>query len=413
MDHELFRTDKFTIQEKTYLFSKSYKMNILLIIIFIISFFFLLHSYLLYPITVYLLNLIYTKRKNISGSNNLKVSVLISVFNEEKVIANTVRRLFANGYPEEKLEVILGSDKSEDGTNEILDKLADDFKNLKVKKFEIRRGKAQVLNDLYKIASGDVLVFCDANTLYEYGAIDKMISYYTSEKIGGVSGKLRLLDFEKSKESGSQETRYWDFETWLKEKEGNLGILIGANGGIYSMRKNVFVEIPIDHPVSDDLYLSLKVLEQKKDFLFIKDAIGEELTAPSIEAEFYRKIRTTSNNLYTIKAVKKLLNPFYGLSSYGFWSHKVVRWFSPILMLLLLVTNVLLYNENIFFEIFLYVQLAGYGLALMGFLLTKLKLNIQPFLLFYYFAMTNIAMFIGIIKYLQGQKTNLWHSTPR
>ncbi len=388
-------------------------MNITLITIFTISFFLLLHSYLLYPITIFLLNFFFTKKNKSSDSTGLKVSILISVFNEKKVIENTVRMLFSNGYPDDKLEIIIGSDKSEDGTNEILDKLSEEYKNLKVKKFDIRRGKAQVLNDLYKIAVGDILVFCDANTIYEYGAINKMVSYYTSEKIGGVSGKLRLLDFEKSKESGSQETRYWDFETWLKEKEGNLGILIGANGGIYSMRKDVFVEIPIDHPVSDDLYLSLKVLEQKKDFLFIKDAIGEELTAPSIEAEFYRKIRTTSNNLYTIKAVKKLLNPFYGLKSYGFWSHKVVRWFSPILMILLLLTNLLLFNENNFFEIFLFVQLACYALALIGFILTKLKINIQPFLLFYYFVMTNIAMLIGIIKYLQGQKTNLWHSTPR
>ncbi|QQS36864.1 MAG: glycosyltransferase [Ignavibacteriales bacterium] len=388
-------------------------MNITLVTIFTLSFFLLLHSYLLYPVTIFLLNFITTKKIKSSTSNDLKVSILISVFNEEKVIEKTVRMLFSNGYPDDRLEIIIGSDKSEDGTNEILDKLSNDFKNLTVKNFDIRRGKAQVLNDLYKIADGDILVFCDANTIYEYGAITKMVSYYTSEKIGGVSGKLRLLDFEKSKESGSQETRYWDFETWLKEKEGSLGILIGANGGIYSMRKNMFVEIPIDHPVSDDLYLSLKVLEQKKDFLFIKDAIGEELTAPSIEAEFYRKIRTTSNNLYTIKAVKKLLNPFYGLSSYGFWSHKVVRWFSPILMLFLLLTNILLYNVSNFFEIFLYFQLTGYGLALIGFILTKLKMNMQPFLLFYYFVMTNIAMLIGIVKYLQGQQTNLWHSTPR
>lgn len=388
-------------------------MNIILEIFFFSSLFLLVHSYILYPISIFLLSLIRSNNYEQDEKIDLRVSVLISVFNEEKVIEKTVRRLFENGYPFDKLELIIGSDSSEDNSNKVLDRLASEFNNLVIKKFDIRRGKAQVLNDLYKLASGDILIFCDANTLYKPNAIATMVSYYTTETVGGVSGKLRLLDFEKSLESGSQETRYWDIETWLKEKEGKLGILIGANGGIYSMRKELFVEIPTDHPVSDDFYLSLKVLEKKKDFLFIKDAIGEELTAPSIAAEFYRKVRTTSNNLYTIKAVKKLLNPFNGLSSYGFWSHKIIRWFSPVLLILLLFSNLYLSIEDEFYLYFFYFQIVAYFFALAGFILSKFKIRIQPFLLCYYFVMTNIALLIGIIKFISGKKTNLWHSTPR
>jgi poly-beta-1,6-N-acetyl-D-glucosamine synthase len=184
------------------------------------------------------------------------------------------------------------------------------------------------LNDLVKESSSDILIFADGNTIYHRDAIKNMVRYYADPKIGGVSGKLILLEFEDSISSGSQEKKYWDLESWLKEQEGNLGILIGANGGIYSVRKELFIPMPIDFPVMDDFYITLKVLEQKKYFIYAKDALAEEFTAPTIASEFNRKIRNNSINLSTIRAVKKLLNPKFGLAAFGLWSHKIIRWYT-------------------------------------------------------------------------------------
>ncbi len=388
-------------------------MIFVLNLIFFCSLILILHSYILYPLSIWLFSLFVKKNYTIDNLYKPKVSVIISAFNEEKVIENTIRKLIDSDYPKEMFEIIVGSDNSEDGTNSILDNLSIEFPNLKVIKFTERRGKARVLNDLYKMASSNVFIFCDANTLYKPDAIGKMVSFYKNPEVGGVSGKLKLLDFEESKLSGTQETKYWDFETWLKEKEGKLGILIGANGGIYSLRKELFFEVPTTHPVSDDFYLTLKVLEAKKDFLYINDAIGEELTAPTIKAEFNRKVRTTSNNIYTIKAIKNLLKPTFGLRAYGLWSHKIIRWLSPILLAVLFLTNLLLFNESIFYKIFLLAQLTFYLSGFCGLLFKKFDFFLQPLLMIYYFIITNVAMFLGLIKFIMRKQTNLWRSTPR
>lgn len=388
-------------------------MDFWLNLIFYGSLTLILHSYIIYPFSIWLLSIM--TNKNYTSDNSVKpiVSVLISAYNEEKVIENTIRKLFESNYPVDKIEVIVGTDKSEDNTNDILGLLSKEYSNLKILKFNERRGKASVLNDLFKVANGSVLMFCDANTIYKPDAISKLVCYYCDEKVGGVSGKLKLQDFEESIQSGSQEKRYWDAETWLKEKEGKLGILIGANGGIYSIRRELFSELPINYPVMDDFYLSLKVLEKGKDFLYIKDAIAEEFTAPTIKAEFHRKIRNNSVNLFTIKPIKNVLKPVYGLRAYGLWSHKIIRWFSPVLLIGLFLSNIILFNQSLFFKVFFFAQLLFYLSAIFGFFFKRIKIFIKPLLLAYYFCMTNIAMLIGLIKFLFNKQTPFWQSTPR
>jgi hypothetical protein len=231
--------------------------------------------------------------------------------------------------------------------------------------------------------------------------------------IGGVSGKLILLEFEDSISSGSQEKKYWDLESWLKEQEGNLGILIGANGGIYSVRKELFIPMPIDFPVMDDFYITLKVLEQKKYFIYAKDALAEEFTAPTIASEFNRKIRNNSINLSTIRAVKKLLNPKFGLAAFGLWSHKIIRWYTPILLILLFISNLFLIGAGQFFYWSFILQALFYISALLGFLLKKINIRITFFLLCFYFLITNLAMLIGIYKYVLNKQTAFWQSTAR
>jgi len=372
-----------------------------------------MHSYILYPLSIWALSK-FIDKKYFSDNNYLpEISILISAYNEEKVIENTIRTLQKCYYPKEKVEILVGSDNSRDKTNEILEKLSQEFQNIKVFNFNHRRGKPHVINDLVKEAKGEILIFCDANTLYNKEAIKNLVKNYNDPRIGGVSGKLNLIDFEKAKKSGSQEKIYWDAETWLKKQEGKLGVLIGANGGIYSIRKEHFEKIPTDHPVMDDFYISLKVIEKRKAFLYINDAVAEEYTAPTIRAEFNRKIRNNSIMMSTIKVIKRLLNPSFGLIAYGLWSHKIIRWFTPLILLLIFVTNYALINEGVFYRYFFLIQLLFYVSSIVGYVLIKLNIHIVPFLMSFYFVMTNTAMFIGLIKFLFKKQTSFWQSTPR
>src|SRR5690606_30608722 len=229
---------------------------LIIYLVFLLSIFLLMHSFIFYPISIWVLNKFF-KKKIRAKKTYYKISILVSVFNEEKVIEKTIRQLLKSNYPSDKMEIIIGSDNSQDSTNNILADLSKEYSNIKVHNFNIRRGKAKVLNDLFEYAKGEILIFCDANTLYFPDAIEKMVQLYADNQVGGVSGKLILTEPDKIK-SASQEKTYWDAETWLKEQEGKLGILIGANGGIYSIRREYFEKIPTDRPVMDDFFISLK-----------------------------------------------------------------------------------------------------------------------------------------------------------
>ncbi len=389
-------------------------MNELIIFIFFIALILLLNSYLFYPLFLVILNSIRkSDNKELDVTFEPTISILISAFNEEKVIEETIRNFFSLDYNKDKLEIIVGSDNSTDSTNQILTKLSEEFNKLKILLFDYRQGKQGVLNSLVKESSSEILVFTDANTIFRNDAIRNLIKHYTGNDIGGVCGKLVLLDSQETKESGSQEKTYWDLESKIKNLEGNLGFVIGANGGIYSIRRELFSEIPQNTPIMDDLFISLKVLEQNKKFVYANDAIAEELNAPSIKIEFNRKIRNNSFDLNTIRPVKKLLSLKYGLVSYAFFSHKIIRWITPILLILLFVSSLYLQEYSKFFEIVFIAQIVFYLFSILGWILNTIKIQIKIFVLPYYFVITNIAMLIGLWKFYRNSEKRHWQSTKR
>jgi len=320
--------------------------------------------------------------------------------------------LLQSDYYKEKLEIIVGSDCSGDKTNEILTRLSSNIPNLHFYNFAARRGKSSVLNDLVKKAKGDILVFSDANTSYNPDSISKMTGYYINPEIGGVCGRLILVDpFHIHK--GNQERKYWEVENWIKEKEGSIGCLIGANGGIYSIRKEYFHPIPDNSPVMDDFFISMKVLEKKKLFIYEQEAIAIEETANDFKIEYKRKIRNNAIDISTIRFLKNLLKPSAGFTAYALWSHKIIRWFSPVFLILILLTNILLFNSGTFFKYLLYIQILLYLCAGIGYVLSKLNLKIFPFNLCFYFVLINNALLVGIYKFFTGQQKSHWQSTPR
>lgn len=387
-------------------------MNQIFIISFTLIVLLIANSYIIYPILIWLISF-FIKSSAVNKSNFPSVSILISAYNEEKVIEKRVMNLVNQDYDQNKIEILIGSDCSSDKTNEILTDLSNRFSNIRVIIFNERRGKGAVLNDLVTLAKNEILIFSDANTEFDVDAIKKLVLHFNNSNIGGVSGKLILIDSKSNFHSGVEEKNYWNYENFIKESEGKLGILIGANGGIFAIRKSLYTTIPVDKPVTDDFFISLSVLQKGYQFVYEPNAKATEYVAKDLESEFKRKVRFASTNFQTISFFKSLLFNRNFLLSYAFWSHKIIRWFVPILLLLLFVLNLLLINHS---EIFFYLfgsQIVFYGLSILGYLLLKLRIRITPLTLSYYFLMTNFALFLGLIRFIRKKHSLIWQSTPR
>jgi cellulose synthase/poly-beta-1,6-N-acetylglucosamine synthase-like glycosyltransferase len=380
-------------------------------LIFFILLFLVVYTYLIYPVVIKLISLF--SPLNLSGYSNHSVSVLISAFNEERVIEERIRNISEQKIDFSLLEVLVGSDGSTDATNEIILKLQQEYTWLKVFIYKKQRGKAIILNDLVDKAQNKILVFTDANTIFNRDSIVKLTGNFYNETIGGVSGRLILVDLPTSSMKGIKEKDYWEYETFIKKSEGRCGFLIGANGGIFAIRKKLYLKMPPDKAVTDDLFITLSVLSKNQKFIYQYDAVAKEEVAPDIKSEFRRKIRFAATNFQTLVMFKQLLFSKNFLLSFAFWSHKVIRWIVPLVLILLISLNVLLMTNSNFFEILFIIQIAFYSTALLGFIFSLVNINLRIFSLISYFVLTNLALLLGLIKYLSGKHSAIWDSTPR
>lgn len=380
-------------------------------LIFLILLFLVVYTYLIYPVVIKLISFFFPL--NSSGYSSHSVSVLISAFNEERVIEERIRNISEQEIDFSLLEVLVGSDGSTDATNELLLKLQQEYRWLKVFTYEKQRGKALILNDLVDKAQNEILVFTDANTIFNRDSIVKLTGSFCNETIGGVSGRLILEDLPTSSVKGIKEKDYWEYETFIKKSEGRCGILIGANGGIFAIRKKLYPKMFPDKAVTDDLFITLSVLSKNQKFIYQNDAVAKEEVAPDIKSEFRRKIRFAATNFQTLAMFNHLLFSKNLLLSFAFWSHKVVRWFVPLVLILLISLNVLLQKNSNFFEVMFVIQIVFYSTALLGFIFSLVNIKLKIFSLMSYFVLTNLALLLGLIKYLSGKHSAIWDSTPR
>ena len=379
-------------------------------IVFTISLFLIVHSYIFYPAILYLLNRI--KRTNSIDGNKVKnqpdVSIIISVFNEEKIIKQRIENLFLLDYPKEKIEILIGSDCSSDSTNSIVEEYKN--KGITLIAFHDRRGKASVLNDLASTAKNEILVFSDANTFYDKDVLKKFTNNFNDRTIGGVCGYLQLRTSEDNS-GGKGESFYWEYENRIKELEGNYYTTFGATGAIYAIRKSLFKPLPTHKAIMDDFLIPMKVVEQGFRIVYDKTVFGWEEATDSAMKEFQRKIRIGAANFNCLTDIIHLLNPKYGFVAIGLFSHKIIRWFVPFLLLIVFLTSFKLRDGSEIFQIIFNLQLIFVGLAVIGYFLDKLSFPVKIFTLPYYFLLANLGLMIGFYRFLRGSQKATWSVT--
>lgn len=370
-----------------------------------------IHTYFVYPICIHYLALF--KSKPNLPEYLPQITILIAAYNEEKVIERRIRNLAIQDYDHSKIEVLVGSDNSNDNTNRILHKLQSEYDWLKVFIYNERSGKAGVLNKLFEHVSNEIVLFTDANTEFDKDCIKNLVVYFSDISIGGVSGRLILEDENVDKKEGIEEKSYWEYETFIKRAEGKLGILIGANGGVFAIRKKYLEKIPISKAVTDDFFLSLNVLKNKMKFVYADNAVGRESVAKSVKQEFNRKVRFAATNYQTMIFFIQLLFSKNLLVSYAFWSHKVIRWFVPQILLIIFLLSLIYFHENSTVKFLLYLQSFFYLFSLIGFVLSLLKIRLKIFSLPNFFMISNIALAVGFIKFLFKKNSVVWETTVR
>jgi cellulose synthase/poly-beta-1,6-N-acetylglucosamine synthase-like glycosyltransferase len=376
--------------------------NIFLIatVVFWSSLLLLFHGYVFFILSLPFLSEIF-KRKQKSELNDLpKVSILISAFNEEAIIERKIANLLEIDYPKELLEILIGDDGSSDKTAEIVKHY--EFEGITLVQAEKNAGKAAMLNRLQKIAQGEILLFCDANTMFFPNVVRQLVAPFGDKKIGCVCGHLILSDLSGTP-LGKGESAYWDLESEIKKFEGALDRMVGGNGALYAIRRDLYSPLPTKKSVMDDFFVTVKILQKGYFCTFANGAIGTEVTSKDAIGEYRRKVRIGRANFNYLFSYLPLLNPFRPLIAYLFFSHKLLRWFSPHLGILCIISSAILAFSGKPFYIGIFASI------LLFFLLALLKIIPQA----YYFLSMNMAMLKGFFLSFCKQKGGGWAREAR
>ena len=382
----------------------------LLIIILICSSLLILHTYVFYPLFMILIyrNSNHNQLLFYSDDELPSIAILIAAHNEEKVIEKKILSVFNTNYPSSKLKVFIGSDASTDRTDEIISNLTNTYSNIEFIKFKGRVGKISIINHLQSLCDEPVLILSDANVIFKQNTIFELVKYFKDSNVGLVSANI-IKESSNNDGISYQEKKYLNFENKIKASESYaFNFIMGAEGGCYAIRNNLFSKVPSNFIV-DDFFITMQVLERKNYALLNNLAICIEDVTTDISSEYRRKVRISSGNFQNLFFFKHLLFDFSSIC-FAFWSHKVLRWLTPFFIFICLFSSVFLIPYHKFFIWISCIQLLLLLFPLFNYFF---KFN-NVFLKFIaHFYLMNFALFEGFIKFIKGIKSSIWEPINR
>jgi len=343
------------------------------------------------------------------GTHLPSVTIIVSAFNEEKVIGEKIANTLSLDYPQELLEIVIASDGSSDRTCEIVVEFAN--KGIVLRPYEGRIGKTACLNRALPLAAGGIVVFSDANSTYEKGALKALLRPFQDSTVGFVTGWTKYGSGANMAAADSLGI-YSKLELMTKELESRLGSCIGADGAIFAIRKELY--LPLKDYDINDFVIPLSIIQQGYRGLLQREAICFEKDAGSAKGEFQRQVRITSRTIRAIMNYRQLLNPFrFGLLSFELFSHKVCKFLVPLFMVALLVSNLILAERGGFFLAALIAQGIFYVAAGAASFVPKGSLFSRMVEAARTFVVVNAAIALAWVKYLQGETYTTWSPTKR
>ncbi|MBX9851849.1 MAG: glycosyltransferase [Cytophagaceae bacterium] len=339
------------------------------------------------------------------------IDIILSVYNEESVIAKKIESTFDANYPEDKLRFYIGSDSSEDRTDAIIEEYRSKFPQIKFRRFP-KSGKIGIINALVKNSASPVLIFTDANVFFDKNTIYNLVKHFKNPAIGLTGGNIINEGYKKEGIS-FQEKSYLKRENWIKYHEGLWGgVMIGAFGGCFALRRENFSPVPANFLV-DDFYITMHVLRQYKKAINELDAIAYEDISNKITEEFRRKARISTGNFQNMQQFSSLLWPPFSKVAFCFFSHKILRWLTPFLMIVAFVFNLFLIQNHVFFKWTFTAQLVLLLIPQLDWLLKNINVNFKALRFVTHFYGMNLALLVGFFKFITGVKSSVWRPTER
>lgn len=299
-----------------------------------------------------------------------RVTLLVAAHNEAAGIEAKLRQSLTLDYPAEKLEVLVASDGSNDGTDEIVERVAREAGAGRVRLLRLaeRRGKTHAQNEGVRAARGEIIVFSDATNEYQRRAVRHLVAHYQDPRVGAVSGRYFYFDPTSESPTATGVSAFWNYENWIKSSQARLATLTGCCGCIYSTRREAYV--PLADEDCSDLVEPLRIVERGGRVAYEPRAVTREETTDSHAGEFRMRVRVTVGGLRGVLAVPALLNPLrHPWIATQLISHKLLRWGVGFWLLLLLAASLALAPGSRFFALALGAQIAFYAAAGLGALL--------------------------------------------
>jgi len=338
-----------------------------------------------------------------------KVSLLISAYNEESVIEAKILNSLSLDYPRELLEIVVISDGSSDGTNGIVQRYAG--RGVVLRHYEGRIGKTACLNKTVPLTTGEIIVFSDANSVYDRNALREMMRHFDDPMTGFVTGWTKYLAGKDEEGAGSL-GMYARLELLTKKYESMIGSCVGADGAIFAIRKELYRPL-MPHDIND-FVIPLTIVQQGFRGALEEKAFCFETTAGSAKGEFRRQVRITNRTIRAVVNNRALLNPArFGIFSFELFSHKLCRFLVPLFLIVLFAGSLLLGRGNSFYLAAFIGQVVFYVLAGFSGGMERMPLLSGVFSASHAFVMVNLAIFVAWIKYFQGTTYVTWSPTRR
>lgn len=384
---------------------------------FWISLFILFYTFLGYGIVLYFMvsirRLIKGKRLIPPLENLPSCTLVIAAYNEEFFIKEKLANTLSLNYTAGKLEIIFITDGSDDKTPEIIST----FPQIKLMHQPLRAGKVAALHRAVEQVKTDIIIFTDANTILNKDALVNIARHYSDPTVGAVAGEKRVHSEEQSDAGAAGEGMYWKYESTLKKWDSELYSVVGAAGELFSIRTELYEPVSND-TILDDFMISMLIASKGYRIVYEPSSFAVENASENVSEELKRKIRIAAGGIQSILRLKPLFNIFrYGILSFQYISHRVLRWtISPFLLILALILNILitLVRADLeFYKLLFAGQTLFYSLALAGLIFEKRKIRIKALFVPYYFCVMNYAVIAGIIRYYNKQQSAAWEKSKR
>jgi len=364
-----------------------------------------LYIYFGYPFFVWLIGAI--KNQKVKKEDYLpRVSIIISAHNEEKNIEDTLKNKLSLNYPKEMLEILVISDCSSDQTDNLVKKFEE--QGVKLLRQEPRLGKTAALNMAVPVAKCEIIIFSDANSIYEPNAIKKLIRNFNDPAVGYVTGKM-IYTNQDGTIVGDGCSTYMRYENFLRKIETKIGSIVGVDGAIDAIRKELYH--PMNSDQLPDFVLPLKVVEQGYRVVYEPEAIVKEPTLKTSKDEYKMRVRVSLRALWALIDMKPLLNfKKYTIFSWELLSHKWLRYLSFLFLIGIYISNLFLFllSQNQFYKIFFIFQNLTYILGILASILEKQGKKVEWLYLPFFFALIHLSSAHALLKLILGQKQVIW-----